>query len=152
MIAAANKSLTDLNLDKTVDEKQFYLNNQTENNDCFEYDMINRTIKIPKRYTNFEETKKFEPRSEAEEEEFRVRIWHLLQNIYKFIDESRLDPILETFRENEILQEFFVQRILELIANIFDSEKEIYIQKLLLEKNKYEKNFIDTENIYNDVT
>ena len=89
--------------------------------------------------------------NKEEEEEFKNRIWNLLQSIYKLVDESRFDPILETFKNNEILHEFFMQRILELISNIFDNEKELYIQKLLLEKSEFQNNFLETQKNYEEV-
>ncbi len=95
--------------------------------------------------------KKFKQITPEEIEESRLRIWHLLQNFYNFIEESKIDPILDTFKSNEILKEFFVQRILELIANVFDSEKEMYIQKLLIDRREFENNFKDTQKTYEEV-
>lgn len=144
-----NKSLPNIDLDNLISTRN-------ENTNLVDYNLINRTIQIPKRYLsrNDNETellKKFKQMTPEEEEESRLRIWHLLQNFYNFIEESKLDPILETFKSNEILKEFFIQRILELIANIFDSEKEMYVQKLLIDRIEYEKSFKDTHKTYEEV-
>lgn len=144
-----NRSLPNIELENMNSQR-------AENPNEMDYIMTNRTIKIPKRYLsenlkNKELEKKFKPLTPEEEEESRLRIWQLLQNFYSFIEESKMDPILDTFKNNEILQEFFVQRILELIANIFDSEKEMYIQKLLIEKKEHENNFKETQNTYVEV-
>jgi len=151
--------ITDKKINRSLPNIQLeYINNKiAENANEIGYILTNRTIKIPKRYLsgdfkkNKHLEKKFKRLTQEEEQENRLRIWHLLQNIYKTFEESKLDPILETFKNNEILQEFFVQRIFELIANIFDSEKEMYIQKLLVERKLHEQNFKDTQITYLEV-
>jgi len=120
--------------------------NKSLNNTNFRYKKFNRSL------PNIELImKKFKQITPEEIEESRLRIWHLLQNFYNFIEESKIDPILDTFKSNEILKEFFVQRILELIANVFDSEKEMYIQKLLIDRREFENNFKDTQKTYEEV-
>jgi hypothetical protein len=144
-----NKSLPNIELEKIY-------GNGNENSNLVDYNLSNRTIKIPKRYFNSniksnENYKKFKQTTPEEEEDSRLRILHLLQNFYNFLEESKMDPILDTFKNNDILKEFFVQRILELIANNFDSEKEIYIQKLLVDRIDFESNIKNTQNTYEEV-
>ena len=64
-----------------------------------------------------------------------MRSESILNEIYNTFDKSRLDPILSTFKSNEMLYEFYHKRIFELISNSLQNEQEKRIQ-FLEEENK----------------
>jgi hypothetical protein len=43
------------------------------------------------------------------------RSFIILDLLYENIDKARLDPILDVFKNNELLKEFYMKRILEII-------------------------------------
>jgi hypothetical protein len=47
--------------------------------------------------------------------ENKKRALSILDDIYTMLDRCKLDPILETFKSNEILKEFYLKRIFELM-------------------------------------
>lgn len=59
----------------------------------------------------------------------------ILNEIYQLIDKTKLNPILETFKNNEMLKEFYMKRVFEILKEYIDNEKEKYIESLLFELN-----------------
>jgi hypothetical protein len=47
--------------------------------------------------------------------EFQKRATIILEEFNLLINKIKFDPILETFKSNEILQEFYMKRIFEII-------------------------------------
>lgn len=58
------------------------------------------------------------------------RIYRIVDGVCKSLDKARLDPVLDVFKGNEMLKEFYMKRILEVIKvnplyfkNFFSSRK-----------------------------
>jgi bifunctional N-acetylglucosamine-1-phosphate-uridyltransferase/glucosamine-1-phosphate-acetyltransferase GlmU-like protein len=47
--------------------------------------------------------------------ENKKRTISIIEDLYNMFDRSKLDPILETFKSNEMLKEFYMKRIFELM-------------------------------------
>jgi len=47
--------------------------------------------------------------------ENKKRTTSIIEGLYNMFDRSKLDPILETFKSNEMLKEFYMKRIYELM-------------------------------------
>ena len=56
--------------------------------------------------------------------------WLLKQNLEKMVS----DPLLQAMKENSITENYFGERLMEMLEEIVDEEKEEYIRKLLIEK------------------
>jgi len=140
-----NRSLPSLQNDK------FKIHRNEFDYEYFNFNVQNKSIKIPNCYLNESVKKNSINLNRSESEDIKSRIWSILQTLYSLIEETKLDPIINTFKNNEILQKFFIQRIYELIAEVFYSEKEIYIQNLLLEKKEFHKSLKQNENKYEEV-
>lgn len=58
----------------------------------------------------------FNKKNEIFEEENKERAERLLNLVYEVVDKTKFDPVLRVFGENEILKEFYFNRIIELIT------------------------------------
>ena len=58
--------------------------------------------------------------------------WQLKQSIEKMV----ADPLLLAMKDNNITTNYFGERLLEMLEEIVDDEKEEYIRKLLAEKHQ----------------
>lgn len=47
--------------------------------------------------------------------ENKKRTISIIEDLYSMFDRCKLDPILETFKSNEMLKEFYMKRIFELM-------------------------------------
>ena len=47
--------------------------------------------------------------------ENKKRTISIIEDLYNMFDRCKLDPILETFKSNEMLKEFYMKRIFELM-------------------------------------
>lgn len=47
--------------------------------------------------------------------ENKKRIHTVIDELYSMFDKTKLDPILDTFKSNEMLKEFYMKRIFELM-------------------------------------
>jgi hypothetical protein len=53
--------------------------------------------------------------------------WQLKQSIEKMV----ADPLLQAMKDNNITANYFGERLLEMLEEVVDDEKEEYIRKLL---------------------
>jgi hypothetical protein len=81
------------------------------------------------------------------------RTCELITSIYNVLDKSKFDPILQCFQNNEMLREFYMKRIFEVLSERINSEKEEYIEKLIIEtevvRGNLDKLLRDNETIQN---
>ena len=52
---------------------------------------------------------------EKNESQSKKRVYSIIDDLYSMFDRCKLDPILETFKSNELLKEFYMKRIFELM-------------------------------------
>ena len=57
----------------------------------------------------------FHAKSEKIESHSKKRVYSMIDELYSMFDRYKLDPILETFKSNELLKEFYMKRIFELM-------------------------------------
>jgi hypothetical protein len=71
---------------------------------------------------------KLENKNECEK-----RANNILDEFNLMIEKTRLDPILETFKSNEKLQEFYMQRVFEIITvNYFLFRNSLQMKKRII--------------------
>lgn len=56
--------------------------------------------------------------------------WQLKQRLERIV----ADPLLQAMKENSITENYFGERLMEMIEEVVDDEKEDYIRKVLGEK------------------
>lgn len=76
----------------------------------------------------------------------------MINNLYELIDKTKFDPILDVFKSNEMLQEFYMNRIIEIINSHFNNEKERQITKLEDEMTKLTQTFQQIEKNSTEMT
>jgi hypothetical protein len=92
--------------------------------------MSRNSVSLPKKIKKSEELKKEGAnKSNKLKPKLNTRKCLIYNELNNILDNIHLDPILETFRNNDILKEFFIKRLHELIAVILFNSRNILIMR-----------------------